>query len=153
MGIATGAGTCRTTRPPLLVGCVSKTKAKAINPVRMIAKAVVIDHGLICRIATVDNGTPWPRQCDLRTRDTTSEATLEHVPGNDGDQHGRARGNEHKIEPSRHNGQTIRQMQSIIWRMQMLARYPKELPRHVRDGVAPSQGCRRAQKREGFCHP
>jgi hypothetical protein len=110
VGPVTGVGMCRATRSPSPAGCKSKTKARAINPARIIAKAVVIDHGLICRMAAVDNRTGPPRQCSVGTRDTRSEAALERVQGNDGDQHGRARSNEYKIEPRRHNDQKICQM-------------------------------------------
>jgi hypothetical protein len=105
VGLAADVGMCRATKSPSPAGWKSKTKARAINPVRIIAKAVVIDHGLICRIAAVDNGTGRPRQCSVGTRDTRSKAALEHVQGNDGDQYGRARSNEYKIEPRRHNDQ------------------------------------------------
>jgi len=47
------------------------------------------------------------------------------VQGNDSDQYGRARSNEYKIEPRRHNDQKIRQMRLIYGGCEYYARYAK----------------------------
>ena len=80
------------------VGCSSTTQAKATNPASRIASAAFIFHGLICRIAALDNGAGQQRQ-----RDMASETASEHLlQGNDAKQNSQARGDEQKVEPSRH---------------------------------------------------